>query len=345
MSSITESYQAGIVGWDIGGVNLKCVRVAEGARLTSRSVPFEIQRSLSTLAEQLSVLHQKVRGEAGDRHAVTMTAELSQLFRSKREGVNRILDSVRLAFGEVGVRVFTTDGRFLTIEEARHAPIAVAASNWSATARLVARAIPDCILIDIGSTTTDIIPIAGGEVVASGATDPGRLASGELVYTGVLRSPVESFASTVPYDGRQAFVSAEGFAISGDVWLTLGRIREGDYSAPTPDGRPKTAEFARERLARVICADLEMLSGESVQAIAEALGAAQGERVREGLSRVRQRQPALTTAVVTGLGSFLARQVAEQEGLKVIELADRIGADAGKTAPAAAVALLLGADG
>ncbi len=344
MSSITGSYQPGIVGWDIGGVNLKCVRVAEGARLVSRSMPFEIQRSLGTLAEQMAVLHQKVGGEAGDRHAVTMTAELSQLFRSKREGVNRVLDSVRLAFGEPSVRVFATDGRFLTIEEARHAPIAVAASNWGATARLVARVCPDCILIDVGSTTSDIIPISGGKVVASGATDPARLASGELVYTGVVRSPVESYAVTVPFEGQPAFVSAEGFAIAGDVWLTLGKIREGDYSTPTPDGRPKTAEFARERLARVICADLEMLGPDAVRGIAEALGAAQVARVREGLARVKRRWPALTTCVVTGLGAFLAREAAEQEGLSTVELADSIGADAGRMAPAAAVALLFGAN-
>jgi probable H4MPT-linked C1 transfer pathway protein len=332
-----------IVGWDIGGVNLKCVRVAEGALLTTRSVGFEIQHLLDRLAERLAELHQKVGGEKSDQHAVTMTAELSQLFRSKREGVNRVLDAVTVAFGEAGVSVFATDGRFLTVEEARHDPISVAASNWAATARLVARAAPECILIDIGSTTTDIIPISGGQVVATGATDPDRLASGELVYTGVLRSAVESYATTVPYEGQQAFLSAEAFALSADVWVTLGKLREGDYMTPTPDGRPRGVEFARERLARVVCGDLELLSPESVMTIAQALAEAQTDRVRAGLQRVRQRWPSLSTAVVTGLGAFLAADAAGREGLTVVDLAERIGVDAGRTAPAAAVALLLGA--
>lgn len=344
MSSITERYKAGIIGWDIGGVNLKAVRVAEGGQLVSRSVPYEIQRAPIELSARIDELARKVGMEPFDKYAVTMTAELSQLFRSKREGVNRILDALLQVSDETQLRIFATDGRFLSVEDARHAPLLVAASNWAATARLVARFAPDAILIDIGSTTTDIIPIAGGKVVATGTTDPGRLCSGELVYTGVVRSPVESFATEVPLDGGHAFVSAEGFALAGDVWVVLGQLREGDYTAPTPDGRPRTIEFARERLARVVCADLEMLDTTSVQAIAAALAAAQVERVRAGLKRVRSRWPSLKTAVVAGLGSFLAAQVAEQEGLAVSELASQLGADVARTAPAAAVALLLGAE-
>jgi hypothetical protein len=344
MSSINERYKAGIVGWDIGGVNLKTVRVGEGALLTTRSVPLEIQRHLDTLTNRLAELHRKVGGHSSDRHAVTMTAELSQLFRSKREGVNRVLDAVTGAFAEAKVRVFATDGRFMTVGEARHAPIRAAASNWAATAMLVARVAPDCLLIDIGTTTTDIIPIAGGRVVATGTTDPARLVSGELVYTGVVRSPVESYATTVPLNGGQAFVSAEAFALSGDVWVTLGRLREGDYSAPTPDGRPRSRDFARERLARMVCADLELLDLAAIEAIAQALAEAQINRVRAGLARVKARWPKLTTAVITGIGAFLAAEAAGREGFDVADLADQIGVDAARTAPAAAVALLLGTE-
>jgi probable H4MPT-linked C1 transfer pathway protein len=94
--------------------------------------------------------------------------------------------------------VFTVDGRFLQPADARREPMAVAASNWAATARIVSRRHPDAILIDIGTTSTDIIPIVGGLVVALGRTDPERLTSGELVYIGALRTPVEAMASHVP---------------------------------------------------------------------------------------------------------------------------------------------------
>ena len=343
MSSITEKYKAGIIGWDIGGVNLKAVRVGDGGILVSRSAPYEIQRAPTELSVRLDELARKVGREPGDRHAITMTAELSQLFRSKREGVNRILDAVLQSISEAKVRIFATDGRFLSVEEARHDPLLVAASNWAATARLVARIAPDAILIDIGSTTTDIIPIVRGKVAAAGMTDPDRLCSGELVYTGVVRSPVESFATTVPLKGQDAFLSAEGFALAGDVWMTLGQLRDGDYATATPDGRPRTIEFARERLARVVCADPEMLDEAAIMAIAQSLANSQRERVQAGLRRVTSKWPALKTAVVTGLGAFLAADAAHHEGLEVSQLANQLGAEASRTAPAAAVALLFGA--
>ncbi len=116
-----------------------------------------------------------------------MTAELSQMFRTKRDGVAFVLDALQAAFPTSEIRVFAVDGRFLPPAEARSAPLAVAAANWSATAHLVALDHPNALLIDTGTTTTDIIPISGGLVVSRGRTDPERLASGELVYTGALR--------------------------------------------------------------------------------------------------------------------------------------------------------------
>jgi probable H4MPT-linked C1 transfer pathway protein len=239
------------------------------------------------------------------------------------------------------VRIHTVDGRFLSIEDAARAPLAVAASNWAATARIVARDFPDCLLIDVGTTTADVIPIVGGEMAARGDTDPARLLHGELVYTGAVRTPVEAIVRTVPLWGKHAPVSAEGFALSGDVHLWLGTLRSADYTAPTPDGRPATRSFAGERLARVVCADRDMLDDEAVTMIASAIAEAQVETIADAARTVRARHSSLGSAVVTGLGDFLAEAAAHRAGLHVIPLADSLGLDASRNAPASAVALLL----
>src|SRR5205814_7858524 len=188
-----------------------------------------------------------------------------------REGVGFVLDAVMEAFPHACVRVWTVDARWLTPAQARCEPQAVAAANWAATAHCVARLDPDCLLIDVGSTTTDIVPIAGGVPRAAGRNDTERLREGELVYTGALRTPTEAIAATVPVGGRPTGVSAEGFALAGDVHLWRGDLTPEDYSVPTPDGRPATRAFAGERLARVVCADREMLDDAGVDAIADAL--------------------------------------------------------------------------
>ena len=333
-----------VMGWDIGGVNTKVARVAGGDVLAARGRPFEVQRAPEALRPLLGELAADVGAVEADRpaaHAVTMTAELSQMFRTKREGVAFVLDAVEAAFPSSVIRVYTVDGRFLAPEQARAEPLAVAAANWAATARVIAQHHPHALLVDIGTTTTDIIPIVDGVVAAIGRTDPERLAFGELVYTGALRTPTEAITSAVPFGEAMAGVSAEGFALSGDVHLWRGDITADDYTVSTPDGRPATREFAGERLARVICGDRELLDETAVCAIADALAGAQVARITEAVGLVMARHPSVGTAVVTGLGAFLADAAARAAGLKVVPLAAELGEAAARCAPAASVALLL----
>lgn len=330
-----------VLGWDIGGVNTKVARVAGGVVQTVQTRPYEIQRDPQALVPSLHALQADVAAGFVGPHAVTMTAELSQMFRTKREGVCFVLDAVERVFPGAVVRVFAVDGRFLEPAEARAQPLAVAAANWAATARVVADHHPDAILVDVGSTTTDIIPIAGGAVVALGRTDPERLASGELVYTGVLRTPTEAIASHVPLGDVLAGVSAEGFALAGDVHVWRGDLDPSDYTCSTPDGRPATRDYAGERVARVVCADRDMLDGDAITRIADALAEAQVQTVRAAIERVRARHPSARLAVVTGLGTFLAAAAARAAGLDVVPLSITLGAAAARCAPAAAVALLL----
>ena len=330
-----------VIGWDVGGVNTKIVRVARGKVLGAHAHPYEIQRDPDALVPLLRTLAREIGADETDVHALTMTAELSQLFRTKREGVCTVLDAVGSAFPHSAVYVYTVDGCFITPEAARSRTLEVAAANWAATARVVALTSPDAILIDVGTTTTDIIPIVRGTVVAQGRTDPERLQSGELVYLGALRTPVEAIVHDVPWRGAMTGASAEGFALVGDVHVWRGELEAAAYTMPTPDGRPASREFARERLARVVCADTEMLSDEEITAIAEHVAERAEERIAMNVARVRSRQPQLELAVVTGLGDFLAARAARRAGMRVAFLADLLGDDAARSAPAAAVALLL----
>src|SRR5262245_8895583 len=332
-----------VLGWDIGGVNTKLARVAGGMILHVSGRPYEVQRApreLVTLLREMATEAMSGGGGQPAAHIITMTAELSQLFRTKREGVSFVLDAVEKAFPASVVRVWTVDGRFVEIDRARQLPLEVAAANWSATAHSIAKRHRDVLLLDIGTTTTDIIPVVGGEVVCNGRTDPERLASGELVYTGALRTPAEAIVSHLPVEGRRVGVSAEGFALAGDAHVWRGDLDPDDYTCPTPDGRPPTREFAGERLARVICADREMLDAAAISAIADAMALAQVKRIGEGIEQVLARHPSIETAVITGLGSFLGEAAAYAAGLRVLPLARELGDAAARCAPAASVALL-----
>ncbi len=342
---------AAILGWDIGGVNVKAALVVDGRLVVARSEPFEVRRAPEGLTEVLREMHARVRRDALAAgaasgipgvlvHAVTMTAELARVFRTKRDGVRTVLDAVETACAGAEVHIFAVDGQWRTPAEARRDWLEVAAANWSATARMVAGTHPDAVLVDTGSTTTDIIPIVGGAVAAAGRTDPDRLASGELVYTGALRTPVEALASHAIIHGRSYALAAEAFALAGDVHVWRGALAPADYTVETPDGRPATRTFAGERLRRALCADTHLMTDTDVDDLAADLAHAQVARVADAIGRVRSRHPQLRVAVVAGLGAFIAAAAARRAGCEVRLLAGTLGDDGARYAPAAAVALL-----
>ncbi len=330
-----------VLGWDVGGAYVKAAVVeAEGGRraVQTASRPFEIWRDKLALPDVLRALAAEL--PSPESVAVTMTAELSDVFRTKREGVGFVLDAVETV-SRAPVRVFTTAGEFVDPATARASPLDAAASNWVATAMLVGRFVPDALLVDIGSTTTDVIPVTGGRVAALGRTDPERLLAGELVYTGVLRTNVAAIVRRVPLRGGECPVASELFAVSGDVHVLLGSLAPDDYTCPTPDGRPPTPEFAGERLARVVCADGEMLGAGEIRVIAAAVAEAQVEEIAAALDRVSRRLVRPAPVITTGLGAFLARRAAERAGMPVKDLADVLEVEVGTVAPAVAVAWLL----
>jgi probable H4MPT-linked C1 transfer pathway protein len=329
-----------VLGWDVGGANVKAAVVEMGAggrRVHTGSRPFEIWRDKHGLPDVLRALAAAL--PAASAVAVTMTAELSDVFRTKREGVRFVLDAVE-AVSRPPVAVFTTAGALVDPATARAHPLDAAASTWMAPAMLVGRFVPDALLVDIGSTTTDVVPIVGGRVAAVGRTDPERLLAGELVYTGVVRTNVAAMVRSVPLRGGACPVASELFAVSGDVHVLLGSLAPDEYAGPTPDGRPSGPEFAAERLARVVCADRDMLDAEEIRAIAGAVARAQVEDVAAAIARVACRVGRPLPVITTGLGSFLAREAAERAGLPVTDLADILAVDVGTAAPAVAVAWL-----
>jgi probable H4MPT-linked C1 transfer pathway protein len=275
--------------------------------------------------------------------ALTTTAELVDAFASKREGVLFVLDAAARALPGRRLRVMTTDGTLVDLDAARAAPLTCAAANWMASALLVARSLPDAILVDCGGTTTDLIPIAQGAVVAVGHTDVERLVAGELVYTGALRTNVAAVLSHVPVGAQPCPVSAELFAITADAHLLRGDLTAGQCTCSFPDGRGTAPAEVRARLARVVCADPDQLHDGDLEAIAAAVEAAQVESIATALRRVAARLSTGGPVVAVGVGAFLARRAATRCGLPVhpddgpgLPLAG----PAGDVAPAVALSVL-----
>jgi probable H4MPT-linked C1 transfer pathway protein len=338
-----------VLGFDIGGANTKAAYInselAEAYGVSSEYFPF--WKEPNKLPTILFNLKNKLHADSVDALAVTMTAELSDAYQTKREGVNHILSCVQKAFPNCLIFVVNTDSELFTINEAKAEPLRAAAANWAATGWLVAQKLSSAIVVDVGSTSTSIIPIVCGKVAARGKTDLDKLICGELVYTGSLRTNVAAIVKSVPLRGGLVPVSSELFALSADVHLVLGHISSANYTSETADSRGRTVPEALARLSRVVCADTDMLTKAEILELAKYVYIQQVKQINSAIQKVYSYTKVKITdalpIVVTGLGKeFLAKKASEKiVSSQIVDLDFLLSPEAVFATPAVGTAAML----
>ena len=276
----------------MGGANLKLV-TGDGA--TVHYCPLWEGASLTDLLRMFRNQH------SDPAAAVVMSGELADCFRTKREGISWIVDAVRDAFPDA--QFYGTDGKF----HDRAVP-QLAAANWLAAADWLRGAHSPAVWVDMGSTTTDVIPLSNFDGLL-GLTDLLRLQRGYLVYTGLLRTPVAMQIGSVTLKGKPTPVAAEHFAIAADAHLVLGTITPEGYTCDTPDRGEKTAEAALRRLARVVCADLDEIGEADARGVAVQFRDAQLHAIRRAIAAAKK-TGGIREVIASGIGSgLLAREI------------------------------------
>ncbi|MGH8728152.1 MAG: hydantoinase/oxoprolinase family protein [Burkholderiales bacterium] len=299
-----------VIGWDIGGANLKAIALdRDGRVLRALQLPCTLWRGVAHLDRAIQSALREI-GHHGARHVVTMTGELADCFVNRSEGVTEILRTIAPMLQ--GARFYSKGSRFLTFEHALESPLAIASGNWHASATYLAKQIDEALLLDIGSTTTDITPVGGGRVHALGNDDHTRLANDELVYCGVVRTPLVAIASRAPFRGSRVNVMAEYFATTADVYRLTGELPDAADHSETADGREKTVEASARRIARMIGCDFEGADIAAWRGLADFFAGEQLHRIAAACETALARNPIDKTAPIVGagVGDFLARKIA-----------------------------------
>lgn len=307
--------RGGLIGLDIGGAHLKAALFDEAGIVRDLDQwPCPLWQGLDRLDAAIAAV--LARWGQPHRAVATMTGELADLFEDRADGVRRIIAATRAALPSAGLDVFAGPLGLIPADAATERPEAVASANWYATA-LLAAAAGEGILMDIGSTTTDIVPLAGGGPRHVGYSDAERLESGELVYTGVVRTPVMAVARAVPLAGRRRTLMAELFATMGDVHRLTGTLPEGADQYPTADGRDHGIEASAQRLLRMVGDDLGSATPAAARRLARHLAERQLRQIEDALDQVLSRMPEADGAplVGAGVGRGLVRRLAERRSV------------------------------
>jgi len=313
------------IGWDIGGAHLKMASIDHaGAVNFANQLATPLWKGLDSLENAMSEMHKQIP-ENSVTHTITMTAELADIFKDRATGIKELTGFLGSHFKKEAFQLYAGNSGLIKADEANSYITDIASANWHATASFVAQNKDEGVLIDIGSTTTDIIPFSSGRLLNTAYTDHERLRNNELVYTGIIRTPVMAVVNKIFYDEQWQNIAAENFSTMADAYRLTDELNELDDMMPTADGAGKTPRDSARRLARMIGLDLEDENNihpfkEMSMHIAESHLEIINESLLKVLSRAESKR--INYLVGAGAGRFLVRKLASINKLQYIDFTD-----------------------
>jgi len=337
-------------GWDIGGAHLKVAYInAEGDIIAAKQLPSPLWKGLDTLVNALKLASDQLP-QTEIFHSVTTTAELADIFTNRHQGVLRIKRELCHVLGGDQFCFYAGNAGMVPASQFENYTNQIASSNWHATANYVARLIKSGILIDVGSTTTDIIPFADGKLLNQGSTDFERMQTNELVYTGIVRTPIMAVVDCVPHLGQWVNTAAEHFATMADIIRLTGELNEYDDMMETADGAGKELIDSARRLARMLGTDITQANTLSHwKTTARYIAEQQLLKMQQALLQIlfRVSSDEETMIVGAGAGRFIVEKLARRNGLRYIDIAELLNAsikvreEAARCAAAVSVAQIM----
>ncbi|KJV06116.1 hydantoinase/oxoprolinase family protein [Methylocucumis oryzae] len=300
------------LGWDIGGAHVKAVVLTDAGveQVIQQACP--LWKGIAALSAVVGSIQAKLP-QYSYCHGVTMTGELADCFLDRQHGVQGIIDAMRELLASESLFIYAGQLGFLAVEHVKqeHYP-SIASANWLASVQFVAKHCRHGLLVDIGSTTTDILAFRDGLPIVQGYTDYERLISKELIYTGVVRTPVMAIAHSVIDQGHSVGLMAEHFATMADVYRITGELIEAHDQYETADGGEKTIVASARRLSRMIGCDFSESELQRWRQLAEQLKAAQVRMILSASEQVLVKAGVEQDGVLVGagVGRFLLKPLA-----------------------------------
>jgi probable H4MPT-linked C1 transfer pathway protein len=313
------------IGWDIGGAHLKAACLDGDGRVEQvLQLPCPLWQGMPHLLNALDQALGRLPG-GESFHAITMTGELVDFFPDRATGVRQLLATVASRLPAERTCVFAGDAGFVSPEAGADMVEQVASANWMATAAYIAPCVRQGLIVDIGSTTTDIVPVKG-RIQARGKTDHERLVAGELVYTGVVRTPVMAVTDRLPFGGEWLEPMAEHFATMADVHRLCGQLPEGADQMSTADNAGKDVVDSARRFARLLGRDMESAPLDAWRRCAGFVAERQLRRIADACARVLSREVLDDYAplIGAGIGRFQAARLAQRLGRPYLDFSELI---------------------
>jgi (4-(4-[2-(gamma-L-glutamylamino)ethyl]phenoxymethyl)furan-2-yl)methanamine synthase len=303
-----------VIGWDIGGAHVKAVMLdSKGEIVRVSQQACALWKGLPLLEDAIQHILQSWQAATYD-HAVTMTGELVDLFEDRQHGVRAIAETMQRYLPQAQIYRACERGASFTADVTGNES-EVASMNWHASAQCLAILVsrPSMLVLDIGSTTSDITLCNQQYVSPSGWTDAERMARQSLFYTGVVRTPLMALGPTITWQGQVRHIAAEYFATTADVYRVLGELSSKYDLADTADGQGRSVKESMRRLARMVGHDFADSDEQTWLSLALAFKEQQLAVLMQAIQTILAQVPKPPLAILgLGAGGFLAQILADR---------------------------------
>lgn len=241
------------IGWDIGGAHTKYTILKENSLvLSSKILSLRLWESLSPLKTVIDDIYNTYSQKYIINNAVSMSGEMCDIFIDRKNGVEKILS----LFDRKKMNNFIYSSKDNVVPISQYKSYKnIASMNWHIIAKYLSPIKKYAIAIDLGSTTTDFILLKDHRCINKRVDDYTGLLSSELLYTGVLRTPIFSVTKRIRLNTRTYPLIPEYYATMGDVYRVLGIISPKDDYSDTADGRSKSEINSLKRISRIFGID------------------------------------------------------------------------------------------
>lgn len=310
------------IAWDIGGAHLKVASLRSDGKIEYvQQYKTPLWKGLDNLSDCIIDIIRKNHHNSC-HHAITMTAELADIFPDRQTGVVELINLCKKYLGN-NIRIYTFDKGFIECHDVEKYAHYIASANWHASSISVASLLDAGLFIDIGSTTTDIIPFKNKKLLNIGVDDHTRLQNDELLYTGIVRTPIMALASYINFRGKKQGLVSESFATTADVYRILNLLNEEDDLMESADGKAKDLKHSMIRLARMLGADASSTNDKYWYELASLFADLQLEKITSSIKTVISRALTKPNKIVgAGSGHFLARKISQRLDLPYMDFSE-----------------------
>jgi len=240
------------VGLDIGGAHVKAVGIDQYKKINF--IFYEkcpLWKDFVLLEKTLYKLLKYLDSRKAT-FGITITAELSDCFVNRTNGAKLIYKLCK----KLGIKFYFFSSKNKNFEKKINFSD-ICSMNWLATGEYIKDKINEAVVIDFGSTTTDIIIIKNQRIVNRHFSDFDRINNCELIYTGCTRTPLFAIAKKIVVNSNEYNLIPELFSTTADLYRVNKLLNKNLDLFDSADNRSKSKLNSLKRISRNFGVDFE----------------------------------------------------------------------------------------